>query len=113
MKIKWQVSPVATGPYKSFQHRNWPTAYICDKAGDKIIASIGCIDDYNLKRAKAGNHSPLTVRIAKWNLTEEEKKKFGAFIWLKFKKQTLKLEEAKKMVEEFLKENPKYTEFTQ
>ena len=56
-KIKWEVCPAATGPYRSFSHRMWPTG----TTACNMTFLIGCLDEYEPSRVKVGNHSELKL----------------------------------------------------
>jgi hypothetical protein len=58
-KIKWEVSPAPTGPYKSFHWRGWPVG----RTECGMTLMIGCEDDYVPKRVRAGDHRPLKLKF--------------------------------------------------
>jgi hypothetical protein len=98
---KWEVSTAGTGPYASFKHRAWPSAY--DVENESIIASIRCEDEYNLRRAKAGNHKPLQLSIADYS---EGGPGTGAFKWKTFKKEFAALEDVKAYLDVVIENKP-------
>ena len=104
VKIKWKVSPVPTGRYRSFEVRAWPTA---DYVGDYAATTILCEKEYVPADVKTGNHPPLTLLIAKW-YTKEERGDKAAFDWVRIKRKFPTLKEAKKFAGEFLNRHPEY-----
>lgn len=60
MKLRWEVSHVQTGRYRSFERRAWPKAYF---ANDDLAVSIECADEYVPRKVKTGEHAPLRVLI--------------------------------------------------
>lgn len=61
VKVKWRVSAEATGPYRSFERRAWPSA---DYADGSAAAHVMSADEYVPSLVKEGKHAPLTVRVA-------------------------------------------------
>jgi len=59
INIKWEVSPAPTGPYRSFHRRSWPLGIVNGK--NRVI--FLCEDDYVPASVKAGNHSPITIKV--------------------------------------------------
>lgn len=57
MKVKWKVDEVATGAYRTFVTRRWPTA----TSEDKIFFMIRCSDEYRPNKLKSGDHGELTL----------------------------------------------------
>lgn len=97
MKIKWKVSEVPTGMYRSFQQRAWPSAYY--ENGDPV-AQILCADQYIPRDVTDGNHDPLTVLVADYSVTPWK--------WRKFKTHPATLAEAKAMVDRILVQYPHF-----
>jgi ribosomal protein L37AE/L43A len=64
VKLKWRIDPAPTGPYSSFQKRNWPSAYY---ANGSPAAQLICPDPYHPRDAKEGKHASLKVRVADWS----------------------------------------------
>lgn len=104
MKLKWTVDPAPTGPYRSFQGRSWPRG----EANGEAAARILCEDDYRPANARSGEHKPLRVAVAQWNLTAEERVGQGAFRWRTLKATAATLPEAKALAERFFEAHPEY-----
>lgn len=101
-KIRWEVSLVPTGQYRSFDRRGWPTAY----CGDKIVARLWCNDEYVPKNVRSGNHAPIRVYVAQYSHDEVTKSKYGGFRWRKLRREATTLDEAKSLVTETLRRYP-------
>jgi len=101
--IKWKASEPPSGRFRSFSTRAWPSAEYAN--GDPAV-SIYSTDEYRPADAKSGQHAPLTVMIADWGLSPEEKAKRGAFVWRKMKGEFKTLAEAKAAAEKLLAANP-------
>jgi hypothetical protein len=102
-KIKWRVDPPATGPYSSFERRQWPSA---DYANGDIAAQIRCKDEYVPRQVKTGEHAPLTVLVADWNIAPEDRAKKGAFVWRKMKGEFKTLKEAQAAFAKVVEHHP-------
>jgi len=61
-KLVWRVDPKPTGPYRSFQHRNWPAAHW--HGSEQPAARIVCDVPYHPTIARTGHHPELRVRVA-------------------------------------------------
>lgn len=70
MKLKWKVSTPATGRYRSFQQRAWPSAYV----GDQLMFALSCADEYRPADAKSGCHAELKVYVYDYSLGKRERK---------------------------------------
>ncbi|MDZ7905195.1 MAG: hypothetical protein U5N55_05035 [Cypionkella sp.] len=95
-KIKWEVSPAPTGPYRSFARRGWPIGLLPN--GQRVF--IQCSDDYVPAKVKAGDHAELVIRL-------------DLFIDGEMTLRTLKshaenLAEAKQIAANFFARNPQY-----
>jgi hypothetical protein len=101
--VKWKASEPPSGRFRSFSTRAWPSAEYAN--GDPAV-SIYSTDEYRPADAKSGQHAPLTVMIADWGLSPEEKAKRGAFVWRKMKGEFKTLAEAKAAAEKLLTANP-------
>jgi hypothetical protein len=88
MKLYWKVSDIPTGPYRSFETRDWPTAYF-DKEMCLPAAHIYCDDEYKPSRIKTGNHAELRVRVTDWSVIGQ------GFKWKTMAMRFKTLEEAK------------------
>ena len=99
MKLFWEVQPVPTGRYRSFERRGWPIGY-ADKDKNDIAVALSCEDDYIPSNVKEGKHGEIQIRVAVYN------EKFIGFDWKRLKKRAATLEEAKKLAEEFFSRNP-------
>jgi hypothetical protein len=97
MKLYWKVAPKPTGRYRSFESRAWPTPYY-DKELNKPAAFLVCDDDYTPSLVVAGRHAPLTIIVLHHQHPD------GGASWKRFrlKKTAATLDEAKKMVLEFV-----------
>lgn len=60
MKIKWEVSPRPTCPYRSFHKRGWPIGRFWPHEQRVLLR---CPDDYYPSFVKTGNHKLITVRL--------------------------------------------------
>lgn len=99
IKLKWKVSSVPTGRYRSFDHRAWPDATY---PNGKSAASIGCTDDYTAQRAKGVDaHAELTVRIA-FHHPRADRAEKGGRTWRTLKTRFETLAEAKKAAQVFI-----------
>ena len=98
-KIKWQVSPVPTGRYSSFDRRGWPTACYDDVEFGDVCAFIQCDDEYRPTNVKTGNHAELTLIIADYS---KEGNSWGR---VKSTKKYATLKEAKEALVRILKAN--------
>ncbi len=102
VKIKWKVSDVPSGQYRSFECRSWPYAY--DTTGN-LIAQIRCEDEYVPGNVRSGDHRPLSIIVYKYNnFTEDELGKHGKSpgrIRYVLKMQGDTLAEAKAIVQDF------------
>lgn len=96
-KIYWRVSPAATGPYKSFQNRSWPTGWN-DRKESHAIAHIIGQEDYAPRRVKAGDYKPLRVAMA---IKKEE-----SFVWCRLKAEFKTIDEAKAAAAAFYNAHP-------
>jgi len=67
---------------------------------------ISCTDEYRPADVREGKHAPLTVRVADWNLSEEERKKWGTFVWRKLKGEFATLKEAQAAAAKIIDEHP-------
>ena len=94
VKIKWEVSPVCTGAYRSFFSRNWPIG----RVNDVNRVMIRCADQYIPAKAKSGDHSPLTVVF---DIFEDGKDRL---VTMKARPATLK--DAKALALAFFEKNP-------
>lgn len=102
MKLKWEIQAAATGPYRSFFKRGWPTATFAGTT--HMAARFECEDSYSHRQAKNATHEPLTVMIADYRRTEHG----GSWKWRTLKERALTLDAAKQMAVEAL---IKHTEF--
>lgn len=86
--VKWKVSDIPTGRYRSFDERSWPTAEYSDGSN---CAMLRCEDEYIPKNVKTGNHKPITVYMAKPN--------GNSFNWVAMKRTCSTIKEAKSFVD--------------
>jgi len=103
MKLKWRVSPVPTGRYRSFEKRGWPSAEY--HGTDCAAVLIRCEDEYQPRAVRDGNHGPLTLYVAHWN-DPAERGDGAAFNWRKVKVQIATLGEAKALAFKVLTTHP-------
>lgn len=101
MKLKWKVQAEATGRYRSFHKRGWPSATNLD--GDAII-NLYCEDDYRPHSVKTGEHAEIFISIADYTC---DRKTEGYFKWRKLKKTAKTLAEAKTIAQEFVDSHEK------
>ena len=92
--LKWEVEPVATGPYSSFSKRGWPMAF--HKEDGRPAVQIICDDEYIPSEVKTGNHSELTLLIAVPN-------NHKSWDWRKLKLKCQTLKDAKTLAEKYWK----------
>lgn len=94
---KWKVASEPTGRYRSFEKRDWPTAYW---PNEKPAFKIYCDDAYTPRRARGESaHGELKVMVA-------HHKDEGGFEWKMLKKRAATLVEAKQLAEDFIKQFP-------
>ncbi|MCR4319786.1 MAG: hypothetical protein NUV74_05545 [Candidatus Brocadiaceae bacterium] len=98
MKIKWKVSAISTGRWRSFYPRRWPMAQYEDQTP---CASIYCEDGYVPSLVKTENHAPLVMMIADYSITPWK--------WRKVKITFKTLQEAKDWLSAYLAGNPSTT----
>ena len=99
LKVVWRVSDKPTGRYRSFQGRDWPSAFLGHKDGNII---------FNLTPVEKGVHyypniaesTDLMVRIMDWRGEKP--------IWLRLKRVCHGVTSAKRYAHEFLKSHPEY-----
>jgi hypothetical protein len=97
MKIKWKVSEISKGKYRSFEKRSWPYAYYNNK-NESSAAMIRCEDAYISSDVKTGNHALLDLYVADHSMKPWK--------WRKAVKQFKTLKEAKEGLLRILKSNP-------
>lgn len=95
-KLKWKVSDVSTGPYRTFFKRGWPSATL----NGEMAFSIRCEDDYVPSLIKTGEHAELIL-----SYTDRRDKKFG-WTWMTFKKRFATIQEVKEFAQGFADRNP-------
>jgi hypothetical protein len=95
LKLKWKVSPVPTGPYRSFQKREWPGAVYGD---DTPAVAIYCEDEYIPAKVKLGQHAPLKVCVADHSVRP--------WRWLTLTKRYATLEQAKEAARLCFEQHP-------
>lgn len=105
MPIKWEISKAPTGPFRSFEHRDWPMGYLMGKP----VARITCSDSYSARVARDSDHDDLTVLVADWR--KESNPDGGAFTWRKLKGRFSNLDAAKNAANDFLLANYHFLEF--
>lgn len=104
MKLKWRVSDVPTGRYRSFERRGWPSADFTN--GDTAVG-LYCKDEYRPADVKTGNHAEIVIRIADYS--EPSNKETGAgFTWRQLKKRAATLAEAKELASKFFDKYPQF-----
>ena len=103
MKLKWKVSDLPVGRYRSFDSRAWPMA---DFEDGNTAAMITCDDEYIPAYVKTGNHSSLTIRVACWH--EHESGIGQTFEWKTLKTRPATLKDAKLIAQLFFDTNKQY-----
>ena len=103
MKLKWKVSDLPIGRYRSFDRRAWPMA---DFKNGKTAAMITCNDEYTPSNVKTGNHSSLAVRVACWRAQESGSGQ--TFYWKTLKTRSATLKDAKLLAQLFFDTNKQY-----
>jgi len=96
LKLVWRVDPKPTGPYKSFEKRQWPSA---SYSNGSPAFSIACEEVYTPSVAKEGKHGALTIRVA--DHSEHN------WRWKTIAQRAATLEEAKNIASRFLFRHPK------
>lgn len=99
-KIVWRVQPEPTGRWRSFQLRGWPQAHV--GRNGKLLAMLGCEQDYSPRRAREGNHDPLTIRVCH----HRHPKMPQSWVVFVLGRKAKTLDEAKAIVEEFYERHP-------
>ena len=115
-KLIWRVDPAPTGRYRSFQKRGWPSAHYDDK-DERPAAMIQCEDDYDPQDVRAGTHKELTVYVADYRpfvgdiMIHEgnPKDRDGRFKWRKAKERAKTLDDAKRIAQSIIDNNPLIT----
>ncbi len=102
-KLKWRVDSPPTGRYRSFDRRGWPTA---DYPNGDFAASIVCADEYIPSKIKSGEHAPLEVWIADWNIPPEERGKRGRWVRRKMKGTFPTLKAAQAAAQQLIDQHP-------
>jgi transcription elongation factor Elf1 len=102
-KIKWRVDPPPTGQWSSFSQRAWPSA---DYVNGDPAASIHCSEEYRPANVKSGQHPPLKVWVADWNIPPEERGKKGRWVWRAMKGEFATLKEAQAAAAKLIDAHP-------
>lgn len=103
LPIKWKVAEKPTGRYRAFAYRSWPTATY----GETMVAAL-YVDSkpsmYLSTSYSAGisESTPLIVHIADHRGDKWE--------WRRLKGRPVGVTAAKKLVDEFFKQNPDFWE---
>lgn len=105
IKLKWKVSEVPTGRYRSFEHRSWPSAYFQD---DRPAVCIYGDVEYSGPRARATEGLQLTICIADWSKPSNPSTGNG-FTWRTLKQRAISLAQAKEIAAAFLERYPNVT----
>ncbi len=92
--LKWTVSPVPTGRYRSFEHRSWPTADYSD-TGETAVA-LYSDRDYSSRDKETAQ---ITICVADWRQDR-------GFTWRTLKTRATGLTEAKRLATDFLTAHP-------
>jgi hypothetical protein len=100
-KLVWKVQPAPVGPYRSFQKRGWPSAYYGSTNG-KPAAFLHSSNEYSPARVKTGNHTEISIQLC-CHQDPDAGKSWKVYT---FNKKAKTLDEAKKMVQEFLEKKP-------
>lgn len=100
MKLKWKVSDVPIGPYRSFQQRAWPQAWYSETG--QLAAAIACEDEYKPANVREGKHAPLKVYVYDYSDGVQHR------ICRVLIRQFATLDEAKATAERFLINHPEY-----
>jgi len=101
MKIIWRVSPEATGRYRSFEMRSWPSAHYAN-GKESAAFCLSCESAYVPADVKMGNHKEIKIRVAIYSTTPKERAEKGAFVWGTLTRRAATLKEAKQIAAEFL-----------
>jgi hypothetical protein len=105
MKLIWKVQEAPTGPYRSFEKRDWPVASYDDGTP---AGHIRCYNAYIPANVKTGKHGALMLFVADHSVGNdpELKAKHGAFRWRKAKSTFATLKEAKEALLVILEKFP-------
>ncbi|AVO23000.1 hypothetical protein HWB57_gp172 [Erwinia phage vB_EamM-Bue1] len=90
---KWRVEPEATGRYRSFSQRGFPSA---EYPNGNTCASIRCKDSYHPATHKDATNLDLEVWLAVYRQDTD------GWDWRRMKTRAASIAEAKKMVSDYL-----------
>lgn len=99
-KLVWRVDPKPTGPYRSFQPRNWPAAHW--HGSEQPAVRLVCEDAYHPSIARTAAHAELRIRVAVPTTD-------GKFEWRQLRRRAKTLNEAKAIAAEYFIHNKEYT----
>jgi len=98
-RIVWVVSEKPKGQYRSFQGRQWPSAFLDNKDG-KIIFHIVPVDKVTQYWPSLAEETELQVRIMDWRGERP--------IWRVLRRVCHGVKSAKRHAVEFLELHPEY-----
>lgn len=101
MKLVWRVAPKATGRYRSFEKRQWPTAYY-DSTEGPWAGQIMPVDDNDWYHPGIAETARLQVRFRSYTNGIPHSKDF------RLKKEVVGVKAAKALLEEYLSKNPQH-----
>lgn len=96
-KLKWRVCAPATGAYRSFQKRGWPSA---EYRNERTAATLSCDTEYSAQDVRDFTHAPISIRVLDWSGEKPVSRLF--------KFQATDLAMAKAFVDRVLNKNPHY-----
>ncbi len=101
--LKWRVSSIPTGRYRSFEKRMWPSAEY--QNGSPAVQLI-CTEPYSSRTVNADN---LEFKIGLADHSDPSNKETGAgFTWKYLKQRATSLAQAKILAQTFLQNNPTF-----
>jgi len=102
IRLKWKVSEVPTGQWRSFEKRGWPFATYPDGSP---AAYITCDDEYVPANIKTGNYGELTVMVADWQNKDDGDR---CFSWRQAQRKVTTLGKAKALAAMIILQNREF-----
>lgn len=104
LKIKWKVSCVPAGRYRSFENRSWPSGQIDDHA----VAHLSSDVSYSATLAQDSGEHNIHLSIADWSNYNSGDKIKSAFVWKRLKQTFKTVAAAKAAAVRILQDNPSF-----
>lgn len=99
LTVIWKVSPKNTGPFKSFQYRSWPSAFL-HSADGPILFQLLPVEDNPAYDKRIAETTELIVRINDRRGKEP--------VWRRLKVSYMGVTAAKEGAMAFLQSHPEY-----